>query len=252
MPLLPIIDIFNIKIVTFPIILLFASYVCMMTLIKNNSYNYFCQIYVMKSLLYVLPFALIGGKLLYLIVMLSQSNNMTFEKILFGGFVFYGGFIGGTVGLIIFSILKKISFLDIADVFLSLIPLGQAIGRIGCFFNGCCYGIEYAGVLSIKYPINGKWVHVFPTWFAETIICLVLFIVLQKIIVTKIRGISTGTYLIGYAAARFTLEFFRGDLIRGMWFGLSTSQIISVICLIVGTIVIFVSISNKKTNKVIN
>lgn len=252
MPLLPIIDIFNVRIITFPIILLLTSYVCMMILVKNNRYNYICQASVLKSLLYVLPFALFGGKLLYLIARLGQYTSITFAEIIFGGFVFYGGFIGGSIGLMIFSISKKISFLDIADVFLSIIPLGQAIGRIGCFFNGCCYGVEYSGIFSIKYPIDGEWVCVFPTWFVETIVCFALFIFIQKIILTKIRGISTGTYLIGYAIGRFILEFFRGDLIRGIWYGLSTSQIISIICLTVGVIVVIASISNKKINKMIN
>ena len=252
MPLLPIIDIFNVRIITFPIILLLAVYACIMVLIKNSRCNFSCKFTVLKSLLYVLPFALFGGKLLYLITRLGQNTPITFTEMFLGGFVFYGGIIGGAVGLMIFSISKKISFLDIADVFLSIIPLGQAIGRIGCFLNGCCYGIEYSGIFSVKYPIGGEWIYVFPTWFTEAIVCLVLFIVLQKIITTKIRGISTGTYLIGYAVARFLLEFLRGDLIRGIWFGVSTSQIISVMCLIIGIIVMVVSISNKKTNKMIN
>lgn len=252
MPLLPIIDIFNVRIITFPIILLLAVYACIMVLIKNSRYNFSCKFTVLKSLLYVLPFALFGGKLLYLITRLGQNTPITFTEMFLGGFVFYGGIIGGAVGLMIFSISKKISFLDIADVFLSIIPLGQAIGRIGCFFNGCCYGIEYSGIFSVKYPIGDKWIYVFPTWFVEAIVCLILFVVVQKIIATKLKGISTGIYLIGYAIVRFTLEFFRGDLIRGIWFGLSTSQIIGFMCLIIGTIIIVVSMLNKKVNKMIN
>lgn len=252
MPLLPIIDIFNVRIITFPIILLLAVYACIMLLIKNGKYNYSCKFTILKSLLYVLPFALFGGKLLYLIVRLGRNDPITFTEMFLGGFVFYGGIIGGAIGLVIFSISKKISFLDIADVLLSIIPLGQTIGRIGCFFNGCCYGVEYSGIFSIKYPINDEWIYVFPTWFVEAIACVVLFIFIQKIILTKRRGISTGIYLIGYATGRFVLEFFRGDLIRGIWFGLSTSQIISVMCLIIGIIVMVISISNKKTNKMIN
>lgn len=250
--MLPIIDIFNIRIITFPIILLLDVYICIIFLTKNSRYTFSCKFTILKSLLYVLPFALLGGKLLYLIVMLGQNVPIAFTEMFLGGFVFYGGFIGGSIGLVIFSISKKISFLDIADIFLSIIPLGQAIGRIGCFLNGCCYGIEYSGIFSIKYPINNEWIRVFPTWFVESIVHFVLFIFIQKIILTKIRGISTGIYLIGYATGRFVLEFFRGDLIRGIWFELSTSQIISVMCLTIGIIVIVVSISNKKTNEMIN
>lgn len=250
--MLPIIDIFNYKIITFPIILLLDVYICIIFLTENSRYTFSCKFTILKSLLYVLPFVLLGGKLLYLIVRLGQNVPIAFTEMFLGGFVFYGGFIGGSIGLVIFSISKKISFLDIADIFLSIIPLGQAIGRIGCFFNGCCYGIEYSGIFSIKYPINNEWIRVFPTWFVESIVCFVLFIFIQKIILTKIRGISTGIYLIGYATGRFVLEFFRGDLIRGIWFELSTSQIISVMCLTIGIIVIVVSISNKKTNEMIN
>ena len=198
-----------------------------------------------------MPFAFVGGKALYCIVMMSQFSDITFEKMIFGGFVFYGGFIGGAIGLMIFSVSKKISFLDIADVFVSLLPLGQAIGRIGCFLNGCCYGVAYEGWFSVKYPVGGGWEYVFPTWFVESIVCFALYKLLQKIISTKIRGATAGVYLTGYAVARFVLEFFRGDFVRGFCFGLSTSQIASVMCLIIGAIVIVVSISNKKTNKMI-
>lgn len=249
--MLPIINICNVKIITFPIILILAVCICIITLSKKTVYH-FCKFLIIKSLLYVLPFALLGGKLLYSVIMVTQGYRITFKEIFFSGFVFYGGLIGGIIGLIIFSCSVKIHFLDISDIFSSILPLGQAIGRIGCFFNGCCYGIEYSGICSVSYPVSGEWISVFPTWFAEAFICLLLFIILQKIILTQIRGICTGTYLSGYAVVRFILEFFRGDSIRGIRFGLSTSQIISLVCLIVGAITITVSTLNKITNKITN
>ena len=57
-----------------------------------------------------------------------------------GGFVYYGGFIGALVLCSIYVHFKKISFLAWADFYAPVLSLGYALGRVGCFFNGCCFG----------------------------------------------------------------------------------------------------------------
>lgn len=247
--MLPIIQIGKFGIYTFPIILLFAVYSCIYTLIKSKKYNFLYLYDIFKGALFVLPFVLIFGKIVFIAV--NLLNGMPVPNILFGGFVFYGGLLGGCVGLIIYSKLKKESFLDFSDVYVSILPLGQAIGRIGCYLNGCCYGIEYQGKIGVNYYISGNQILVFPTWFVEALVCIVLFIIMQKVICSNVRGIYTGTYFVGYSVERFLLEYFRGDSIRGIWYGLSTSQIISVVLFILGLIVFSISIYNKKINKII-
>lgn len=63
-------------------------------------------------------------------------------KVWQGGFVFYGGLIGALVGLIAVTKIKKASFWSWADFFAPVVSLGYALGRLGCFLGGCCYGRE--------------------------------------------------------------------------------------------------------------
>lgn len=178
----------------------------------------------------------IGGKILSFIsrpeaYFPSEKYNM--YSILSLGFVFYGGLIGALIAIIIVCEGNIKEILSVTDTMLRLIPIGQAIGRIGCFFNGCCYGKAYEGLFAIRYPIAGKMIEVFPTWFVEAIGCLVLgtILLLNR---DKQRGTYTFGYLGFYGLLRFCLEFVRGDEVRGMFLGLSTSQWISLLFILIG------------------
>ena len=250
--MLPIIHIGEFGIYTFPIILLLDVYACLNTLIKSKKYNQLYIIDIFKATLFILPFILVFGKLMFVIINLMKGNVCSIQDVVFGGFVFYGGLIGGFTGLAVYAKIKKECFINFSDVFLSILPLGQSIGRIGCYLNGCCYGIKYQGIIAVKYYVDGMQCSLFPVWFVESMICLILFIIMQKMIHTNARGVYTSIYLISYSVARFILEFFRGDLIRGIWRGVSTSQIISIVFFIVGVIILTTSILNKQINKFIN
>ena len=125
-------------------------------------------------------------------------------------------------------------------------------GRIGCLCAGCCYGIEYHGVGSIvfhnsEYTPNG--IPLFPTQIVEAIFNFIIFIVLLLTYKKYLKTYKTiGLYCILYSILRFSLEFFRGDIERGIFFNLATSQWISIIIFITG-IVIFIY-ENKRKDKV--
>ena len=207
--------------------------------------------------------ALLGAKLLFLIVSWNMvcwifQNYPLWQAVLSivqGGFVFYGGLIGGTIGLIIIVKVKKVNFFDYASIFALVLPLGHAFGRVGCFFAGCCYGMEYNGFLSYTYtsaldvstPLG---VPLLPIQLIEAVSLLILFGISLVLYFTKHRGKVCYIYLLGYANLRFILEFFRGDAERGLILGLSTSQWISVaivLCTLIYIIVIKVrSLVNAK------
>ena len=157
------------------------------------------------------------------------------------GFVFFGGLIGGTIGGIIYMKMYKLNIPVFVDLVVPCIPLAHAIGRVGCFLGGCCYGIETRyGVTFNHSPALPHELHdvkLLPVQLIETDVNLLLVLIL--LLYERYRenknnnkyktGKSLFLYLIMYSVSRFTLEFFRGDKIRGIFFGISTSQIISVI-----------------------
>lgn len=218
---------------------------------------------VVYAILYGIIGLGIGAKLLYLITnipFLIENYQVldlwdTFMKMLKGGFVFYGGLIGGVLGVFIYSKQFKVSFKDLLLILIPIVPLVHGIGRIGCLCAGCCYGMEYHGFGAITFhnsELAPNGVPLFPTQIIEAICLFIIFIVL---LVTYKKFLGTyktlGLYCILYSIVRFTLEFFRGDLIRGIYFSLSTSQWISIWIFIIG-IGIFIYEHKKSKEKNIN
>jgi phosphatidylglycerol:prolipoprotein diacylglycerol transferase len=131
-----------------------------------------------------------------------------------GGLVFYGGFIGATLSAIIFLKVKKLPLWKFGDALAPGIPLGYAIGRIGCLMNGCCYGKPTSLPWAIHFPrdheTHGIGVH--PTQIYESLLSLALFAALSWFWPRrKFDGQVFAIYLMGYAVLRSIVEFFRGD-----------------------------------------
>lgn len=222
----PFIKIGSLVFMSYPVCMALALTICLIALFSGKKYDIFLLSRVMKVLSYGAVGAALGGKILYALTRIGKGNFSLFD--LLGGFVFYGGFLGALGGIAVFCTRTKNRFLDLADLFASILPLGQAVGRLGCYLNGCCYGREYDGFLSVWYPVNGELTKVFPTWFLESGFCFLLFLGFWLIRSRKKSGFYLSTYLMVYPAFRFGVEFLRGDVVRGIWFGgLSTSQILS-------------------------
>lgn len=89
-----------------------------------------------------------GARLVYMIQYADQFKGKNlfaeFFKIWEGGIVFYGSVVGGLIGFLLFRhfVLKKlgVSTFKLLDVVAPLIAFGLAVGRIGCYLNGCCWG----------------------------------------------------------------------------------------------------------------
>lgn len=205
---------------------------------------------------------IIGAKLLYFITMLPKfiANFDVFLKnpfevliYVFGGFVFYGGLIGGALGVVIYCKQFKLPVSPFMNVAAPAIPLMHGIGRLGCFCAGCCYGMEYDGIFAVTFPHNDltegmSGVSRFPTQLVETVVNLILFVCLYFFVKKRKRkdGQAIGIYLVVYSIMRFLLEFVRGDMIRGGLLGLSTSQWISVALFPLG---IYLIVRNDRKNK---
>lgn len=211
---------------------------------------------------------LIGGHVLFgitntnkLIALFQNASSYNFKQILtylgmcFGGMVYYGGFLGGCVGLLIYTKYNKIVERKIAfDLFAVCVPLFHVFGRIGCFFSGCCYGMESR----FGFVIHGNTlipeindVRRLPVPLIEAVCNLVIFFILLRLFKKgKENGKMIFYYMLIYPVVRFVLEFFRGDAIRGFLFGLSTSQWISIGLFVVAVWKLFLSKSGGKKTAV--
>lgn len=104
----------------------------------------------------VLVGGIVGARLFFVIQFWEEYGfgQRPFEIIRIdkGGLVFYGGLIGGGLALLLMMVRKKMPFRATLGVVASVIPLGHAFGRMGCFLNGCCYGYVTRSFLGVQFP----------------------------------------------------------------------------------------------------
>jgi len=183
----------------------------------------------------------IGAKLLYIVVSFREidfSRILEVEYIsavMAGGFVFYGGLIGGLLGLWICYKLLKLDVTAYVRIAIPCLPIVHAFGRFGCSVVGCCYGMQYNGLGKIMYDHSlfaPNHVYLFPIQLTEAVGNLLIAAILLYYINQKGGKKGLELYLLLYGILRFILEFFRGDARRGLFFGLSTSQYISLAILL--------------------
>ncbi len=198
---------------------------------------------------WVLLAGLVGAKLLLLIVEWKRFNLLegrSLLELLRSGGVFYGGLIGAIVAAVVFLRIRRLDFWAVADAVAPSIALGQAIGRLGCFAAGCCWGKEchLPWAITFTNPIAEQNVGVplgvplHPTQLYEAIGTLLLFGLLLLFEKRRFSGETFARYVIGYALLRGAIELFRGDP-RGEVFGLmSTSQFIALCGLLVGVAIL--------------
>ncbi|MFZ5353138.1 MAG: prolipoprotein diacylglyceryl transferase [Bacillota bacterium] len=178
-----------------------------------------------------------GAKLLYCIVEIKSIIADPSLILSSGGFVIYGGIIGGVAAAILYCRFKKVSFMQYFNLAAPSVALAQGFGRIGCFLAGCCYGRETDSICGIAFhnsPYAPNGVKLIPTQLFSSagsfLIAAVLIIYARK---TSNKGNIGALYLVLYSVGRFIIEFFRNDH-RGSIGILSTSQFISIILLIIG------------------
>ncbi|MDR0956457.1 MAG: prolipoprotein diacylglyceryl transferase [Endomicrobium sp.] len=195
--------------------------------------------------IYILIFGVVGSRILFVFMNLNEFflHPLDIFKLWHGGLVYYGGFILVIIFIMIYAKTKKINIFRFADFFAPALALGHAIGRIGCFFAGCCYGkksnLPWTVVFNNKDSLAVIGVHLHPTQLYESFGNFLLFIFLHFYSKKEHKiGMLLAIYFIVYAILRFIVECFRGDYRGQCYFGLSISQIISVFLFIVGVFVL--------------
>ncbi|QSX05799.1 prolipoprotein diacylglyceryl transferase [Sedimentibacter sp. zth1] len=214
--------------------------------ISRNKINYQQKDDIFNAILYGIIGLMIGGKILYLAINFKEllqylkSFNENLQNLLAmmqGGFVFYSGLIGSIIAIYLYCKRYKINFWNLIDTITPSIPLAHAFGRLGCFCAGCCYGKPYPSPIGMMFNNSNVAPHgitLFPVQLLEATLNLILFIILiiygRK---KRKNGNMICFYLVAYSIIRFILEYFRYDELRGIMFGISTSQWISILIVVV-------------------
>lgn len=186
--------------------------------------------------------ALLGARTLYVLSYWETEfrDAPWWEIFMFrkGGLVFYGGFIGSVLAGLFFIRAKNLPIWKVADVMAPSIALGHAFGRLGCLMNGCCFGRACDLPWAIRYPSGHESFPfaVHPSQIYEALLNLALYTGLAWFYRhRKIEGQVFAAYLLGYAALRFIVEFFRGDYsVRYLGGWATPAQLISPVIFVVG------------------
>ena len=193
--------------------------------------------------LFVVVLGYVGAKALYVLTNLYTFFVSPASVLGSGGWVVYGGIIGGLLAAIGWCRWKKWDFKKYFPVLITVVPLAQAFGRIGCFLAGCCGGHETHAWYGVSFPADSlAWTTepIIPTQLISAVGDFAIFAFLMWNLKHGKHSEDNGAwYLILYSLGRFLIEFLRGDVIRGSVGPFSTSQFISIFIFLIGAWLIF-------------
>lgn len=175
--------------------------------------------------LIILITAIVGSRFFYVIRHLEEFEGHGWDminpiqssgEIGIGGLSMFGGLVLAIVCSIIYLRLKKLNVQKIADALAPAVMLGLGVARIGCYLNGCCFGLPTQSSLGVIFPPNSpagyffQDTHIFPIQLVASFMGFLIFGVL--LLVEKFKKFDGFTFwlmLAFYSVARFTIDFFR-------------------------------------------
>lgn len=203
--------------------------------------------------LYGFPFMVISGTVVALLLdawFTGDWRSWSSQEVRRFGFTYTGWLLGALVFMFLYGVRTTYGWRFFLNFYLPSFAAAQAIGRVGCFLGGCCYGKVCS--LGVKYPVGSLPyeqvgdVCVLPIQLIESFLLLGLFLLSRK---SPFRH-RASVYLCGVACIRFFLEFFRGD-VRGSLFGvvcISPQQIMSIAFFVIGLIIFVKQIASKASD----
>lgn len=148
-----------------------------------------------------------------------------------GGFAWYGAMLGGSLAVLAFGA-RTVGALRLLATFSPAVMFGLAIARLGCLGAGCCHGVPTTLPWGLVYP-SGERLHPSPVY--ESLGALLLCGALTHL--PRVRD-RVALFFGGYGALRFLVEFTRGDAGRGALLGLSTSQWLGALGVLVALVLV--------------
>jgi phosphatidylglycerol:prolipoprotein diacylglycerol transferase len=189
---------------------------------------------------------IVGARLWWVFENWSDAKDDVLGSLFSGsGLVWYGGAIGGALGVLLWAWRRSFLTLQMFDVAAVPLAIGYAIGRIGCQLAGDGdYGIPWDGPWAMAYP-NGTvptTEEVHPTPVYETIAMSLVALLLWRWRHRWRTGTLFGLYLILAGAERFLVEFVRRN--EDVWLGLTQPQLLSIVMMVGG--VVWIALVNRR------
>ncbi len=245
------IDLGIIKITFYSLFIVIGMFVAFFVIIKEALKYGYNKEFVSNMFFWTIVFGIIGARLYYVAFNWDyySSNMSEIYKIWNGGLAIHGGIIFGLIFVILYCLKYKIAVQKTFDILGLGLILGQAFGRWGNFFNQEAHGGETTrAILESFYVIpdfvikgmNIDGVYYHPTFYYESLWCLVGFILLLIIrkFYKKLKvGQLTSLYFIWYGIGRFFIEGMRTDSL--MFGSIRVAQVVSAVLVIFGTILLF-------------
>lgn len=210
---------------------------------------------VYDTILLIIPCAIIGARI-YFVACNWDYYGKDIKRIFdfrSGGLAIYGGILLVFIGACVMCYIRKIPFRELADYCVVYLPLGQAIGRWGNFFNQECFGTNTSlpwgmtsstvqSYLSLNCPTLVSDMPVHPTFLYESIADLIIFFILLQIRKkSRVPFETSCAYFALYGSVRFFIEGMRTDSLYIGGTGIRTSQLLSLILVVAALIYIAVA-----------
>lgn len=191
-------------------------------------------------------FGIIGARIFYIIENFHYYFKNPLEIIMLqhGGLSWYGGLAAGIIFAVLYIKKRRLALYKILDLISPFLALGQAIGRIGCLLNGCCFGSVY--ISGLYFGVHN--LIIIPVQIISSGILILIFLLLRFFQNKPHReGQIFFLYLLLYSLKRFFVEFWRRDN-PAFFLGFSLFQIISIAIFVFSAIKLFSLTKIKKKN----
>jgi len=257
----------NFSIYSYGVVIACSIFVVSSLILRQGKKEGFSEEEFFNLIFLVVIIGLLGARLLHIMVHLAYYLRHPIEIIAIrhGGLAIQGGVIFGLLAAILFLRRRKLPILKTLDIFALYFPLAQAIGRIGCFLNGCCYGKEINFFLSVRFPFDNASRH--PTQLYYSVSNFSIFLILFFLYRQRKNLSSTSEnsadlqswikdgdimlfYFMFYAVSRYSLDFLRDNL-EPVFFSLYPTQVISFFTFLIagGLLILRIIRRNNKSIK---
>ncbi len=215
---------------------------------------------VMDLSLIIVLCAIVGSRLMYVLTHVQEFRGRWLDAISpiqstgeigIAGLTMLGGVLLSLAGIIVFCLIRKVSFLRLADVLAPAFGLGLFLTRIGCFLNGCCYGKPCSLPWSVVFPLNSPagssfpGEHLHPTQLYSSLYGLLMMVVV--VLLDRKRrfdGFLLSVFFMMYGAGRFAVDFVRHydavDTFPVLGVHVTFNQAISLIMFLAGLAVLLI------------